>query len=113
MLAMVEEWWRDLLSPGVNDIERGRDPEKDRIRLREGELTETRVEQGVRTYGHSGTIHRTEVLNVETDKSGNVVAVWFRCQALPFDQTTVDGQRAKSMAGMTVPRLVAVEVIDS
>lgn len=48
-------------------------------------------------YGHDRTIHRTGELNVETYK-GSVVAVWFRCRMLPFDQTDVDAERAMSMA---------------
>jgi len=48
-------------------------------------------------YGHDKTIHRTGNLNVEVDKHGKVVAVWFRCMALPFDQRVVDADRAKTM----------------
>ena len=68
-----------------------------------------------RVYGHQGTIHQTTQLDVETDKHGNVVAVWFRCQLLPFQQVTVDDQRAKEMTrdgGEHLPSLVAVELQD-
>lgn len=47
-------------------------------------------------YGHDRTIHRTGHLNVET-RNGKVVAVWYRCQMLPFEQREVDEYRAKSM----------------
>jgi hypothetical protein len=48
-------------------------------------------------YGHKKTIHAAQKLNVEIDKKGNVVAVWFRCCALPFDVTVVDKERADEM----------------
>jgi hypothetical protein len=51
-------------------------------------------------YGGDRTIHRTEELNVELDKTGKVVSVWFRCMALPFDQTVVDDERAAEMRAM-------------
>lgn len=40
---------------------------------------------GGRYYGDGGTIHATEALDVIV-RGGNVVAVWFRCQMLPFKQ---------------------------
>lgn len=49
-----------------------------------------------RFYGDGGTIHNTTYLDIET-KDGKVVAVWFRCQTLPFKQTEVDNNRTKSM----------------
>ncbi len=49
-----------------------------------------------RYYGDGGTIHHTGYLAVET-RQGRVVAVWFRCQMLPFRQTEVDAQRAGEM----------------
>ena len=51
-------------------------------------------------YGNSGTIHRTNLLNIEVDKKGNVVSVWFRCCALPFDVTVVGKDRASDMHSM-------------
>lgn len=48
-------------------------------------------------YGHDKTIHRTKLLNIEVDKRGEVVAVWFRCVMLPFDVTVVGQQRAAEM----------------
>lgn len=67
-----------------------------------------------RTYGHDKTIHRTERLDVEVNAAGEVVAVWFRCQQLPFRQSFADGARASVMraTGQGLPRLVAVEVVD-
>ena len=52
-------------------------------------------------YGHDGTIHGIQHLNVELDKNGQVVSVWFRCMALPFDQTIVESSRAKEMRNMS------------
>jgi hypothetical protein len=34
---------------------------------------------------------------VEVDAAGKVVAVWFRCQMLPFEQVTVGERRAREM----------------
>lgn len=68
-----------------------------------------------RLYGRDKTIHQTSVLNVETDDEGNVVAVWFRCQPLPFDQTVVHTNRAAEMDRMyrtEMPKIVAVELDD-
>jgi len=65
-------------------------------------------------YGHDGTIHDTKLVNVEVDKDGKVVSVWFRCCALPFDQTVVDESRANEMRAMygsrRMPDLLAVDV---
>lgn len=51
-------------------------------------------------YGHGGTIHRTEHLDVEVDKRGQVVAVWFRCMALPFEQSLANEDRVAEMTQM-------------
>lgn len=49
-------------------------------------------------YGRENTIHRTKLLNIEVDeKTGEIVSVWFRCMALPFDVTKVDKERANEM----------------
>ena len=48
--------------------------------------------------GYDKTIHSTQKLNIEIDKRGGVVGVWFRCAALPFDVTVVDEDRAVEMA---------------
>lgn len=68
-------------------------------------------------YGDEGTIHRTGVVNVELDKHGRVVAVWFRCAMLPFTQTTVGWNRVKSMrqiydAGTLMPITAVVLLRD-
>ena len=42
-----------------------------------------------RYYGHGGTIHHSGQLDVETYQ-GEVVAIWFRCQLLPFRQVALD-----------------------
>lgn len=67
-----------------------------------------------RTYGHDKTIHQTTELDVEVDGSGRVVAVWFRCQPLPFRQAHADRRRALEMIGMydreDFVKLVAVEL---
>ncbi len=73
-------------------------------------------------YGHDKTIHNTKLLNIEIDLRGHVVAVWFRCLALPFDQTKVDDSRAEELRRMyenvgtegcyAVRKIVAIEVQD-
>jgi hypothetical protein len=50
-----------------------------------------------RFYGHEGTIHQTDALSIEMDGGGQPVAVWFRCQMLPFEVTTVGTPRASEM----------------
>lgn len=64
-------------------------------------------------YGHDSTIHGTRHLHVEVDSQGKVVAVWFRCMPLPFEQVPADESRAEDMTRMMVNysnRLLAVEV---
>lgn len=66
-------------------------------------------------YGHNKTIHKTNMVNVELDKLGNVVSVWFRCMPLPFDSIVVENERAESMNRMykkTLPKILAIEVED-
>jgi hypothetical protein len=67
-----------------------------------------------RYYGEGGTLHGTTELDVETDATGRVVAVWYRCQMLPFKQHTVSDQRAIDMdEGGAVPlQITGVEVLD-
>jgi hypothetical protein len=48
-------------------------------------------------YGHENTIHRSGHLDVEVDAKGQVVAVWYRCLALPFKAHVVDEGRAHEM----------------
>ena len=69
---------------------------------------------GPRYYGGARTIHGTRHLSVETHH-GTVVAVWFRCQRLPFAQAEVDGARATEMESAhpdELPRLEGVKVTD-
>lgn len=45
-------------------------------------------------YGGDKTIHSTGTIDVQLNKDGDVVAVWFRCRMLPFTQSskyTADG----------------------
>ena len=53
-----------------------------------------------RFYGGDGTIHNTTHVDVEVDKRGHVVAVWFRCEPLRYRQVVVDDQRAGNMRDM-------------
>ena len=53
-----------------------------------------------RWYGDGATIHHTSQLDVEVDKNGKVVAVWFRCQPFAFRQVEVDDARADDMRTM-------------
>lgn len=55
---------------------------------------------GLRYYGSDMTIHQNSGLDVEVDKDGKVVAVWFRCQPLPFKQSNADDRRADEMRRM-------------
>ena len=67
-------------------------------------------------YGHEGTIHQTNEVNVELDKHGRVVSVWFRCAPLPFTQERVDDARAQELdrlyADMEPHKIVAIEFKD-
>jgi hypothetical protein len=68
-------------------------------------------------YGRNKTIHRTKLLNVEVDeKTGEVVSVWFRCLALPFDVTKVNKSRSSEMKNMyknnSIADINAIEVIE-
>lgn len=71
----------------------------------------------MRTYGLKGTIHSTTHLDIEVNKKGQVVAVWFRCQTLPFKQSNVDQARSNEMtnayAGNWMPELHAVQLKDN
>lgn len=66
-----------------------------------------------RYYGDGGTIHHSGHLDVETYE-GKVVAVWFRCQMLPFEQHDVKADRAAQMtrAAEDLPGLTGVEIRD-
>lgn len=68
-------------------------------------------------YGHDTTIHKTSDLDVEVDKDGKVVAVWFRCMSLPFTQSKASQNRAADMTRMygerAMPSILAIEVEDT
>jgi hypothetical protein len=68
-----------------------------------------------RYYGRDGTIHRTDYLDVETYK-GKVVAVWFRCQHLPFHQAEDNKQRADELVAaynkQPAPGIIGLELFD-
>lgn len=65
-------------------------------RRRQAAFTHT----GTRYYGDGGTIHHSTHVDVETDAAGTVVAVWFRCQPLPFKQARAGETRASEMTRM-------------
>lgn len=70
---------------------------------------------GTRYYGDGGTIHRSGQLDVEV-YLGQVVGIWFRCQALPYKVSLVDYGRACDLKRMyqesPAPGLHGVEVED-
>lgn len=53
-----------------------------------------------RFYGGDHTIHGGTALDVEVDRFGNVVAVWFRCKPLQFKQSTANSARERDMKAM-------------
>lgn len=55
---------------------------------------------GTRFYGDGGTVHSSTELDIEVSPMGFVVAVWFRCQPLPFKVADVDHMRAQEMNRM-------------
>ena len=68
----------------------------------------------IRMYGDDGTVHASTFVHVEVDPRGKVVAVWFRCQMLPFEQVQVDAERAAEMAAIEeLPELRAVKLADA
>jgi hypothetical protein len=66
-------------------------------------------------YGDDGTVQRTGVLNVELDRHGRVVAVWFRCALLPFEQRTVEWERVKHLRTIydaaVLPAITAIDLM--
>ena len=85
----------------------------DRIKHKARWRAKQRLAGASRYYGDGGTIHTSGSLNVEVC-DGHVVAVWFRCQMLPFKQRDVDTWRAEGMQGVSdnLPTLTGVEVLD-
>lgn len=51
-------------------------------------------------YGKEKTVHQTKHVHVEVAPMGHVVAVWFRCASLPFEEVQVDNMRASQMEDM-------------
>lgn len=97
------------LTPEMRGRKNGKTTEQQRWQRKQ----ELAGETGARYYGNGGTIHGTTQLDVETDADGNVVAVWFRCQQLPYRQTRVDDRRVREAGGWEgLPRLTGVELID-
>lgn len=86
-------------------------------KLDESNLKKKRKElvKNVKTfvYGRNNTIPRTKLLNIEVDeKTGEVVSVWFRCLALPFDVTKVNSSRVKEMKNMYKRHYVEINAIE-
>jgi hypothetical protein len=63
-------------------------------------------------YGGSAAIHSSMHVDVETDEQGRVLAVWFRCMQLPFEQKTAqpDRQLELKQAPSALPRIISIEV---
>jgi len=61
-----------------------------------------------RYYGDGGTIHSTNHLDIEV-RNGEVVAVWFRCQMLPFRQHEADGFVGEGNPDI---KITGVEILD-
>lgn len=78
-------------------------------------LLKSKLAKPARYYGGTGAIHGNGSLDVETC-GDNVVAVWFRCQPLPFRQSDVAHNRAVEMKrcyqGMKNAAICGVELID-
>lgn len=74
------------------------------------------MEKSTRYYGSDMTIHSGGEVNVELDKHGVVVAVWFRCQPLRFTASFADDNRTREMTLMylqqTPPPLEGVVLKD-
>lgn len=98
--------WRDEIAERVSRWWNSRGW---RRRQKEFKRTETRY------YGNGGTIHRSGHVDVEVSKEGKVVAVWFRCQALPFKQSEASIERVAEMMRMCaspIGELCGVEIKD-
>jgi hypothetical protein len=90
--------WRPLSAPVVQSAE-------DRWNLKQELAAPSRY------YGDGGTIHSTGQLDVGVDRQGRVVAVWFRCQLLPFEQYDADDDRGVGRGNPDI-QLTGVEVLD-
>jgi hypothetical protein len=65
----------------------------------------------VKKYGHGRTIHGSKLVEVEVH-DGKVVSVWFRCLALPFEQSEASKERADEMAYMYERDRIEIHGID-
>jgi hypothetical protein len=61
-------------------------------------------------YGHNKTIHRTGTIDIQMTKTGQVVAVWFRCLSLPFRVSTVEDHEYQPLLERELPRIRAIDV---
>lgn len=67
-----------------------------RIDVREASVE---VEDDESFYGGDKTLHNTGTVDVQLNKDGDVVAVWFRCRMLPFTQSLTAGELPKQGHG--------------
>jgi hypothetical protein len=67
-----------------------------------------------RYYGEGGTIHGTTELDVEIC-DGTVVAVWYRCQQLPYREVQVSRSRVADVVHLEgeLPAITGVELLDA
>ena len=63
-------------------------------------------------YGHGNTIHQTTHLDVEIDRKGRIVSVWFRCMLVPYQVTLVDDVRAEEMDAAYARGVLGVTAIE-
>lgn len=77
-------------------------------------VRKNRLAAPARYYGDGGTIHDDGHVSVEVH-DGRVVAVWFRCQQLPFRQHDVNAARTAEMDATHAEtlRLTGVELLDA
>lgn len=57
------------------------------------------VEDDENFYGGNGTWHQTGAVDVQLNKDGEVVAVWFRCRMLPFTESREYTKDTKPIQG--------------
>lgn len=69
------------------------------LKVQDDKKVVVETDDKTRFYGDGGTIHSSPEINVELH-NGKVVAVWFRCQALPFTQSEAGPHRAADMEKM-------------
>jgi hypothetical protein len=71
-----------------------------------------RLADPARYYGDGGTIHSTGHVDVEVDEAGEVVALWFRCQLLPFRVFRRHDDDRYGPEDFSPGRLTGVEILD-